>query len=442
MLVRSMTLLAVTCCASIFAQDVAKFDRPTQDKLKGIVAKLSDAMKAEDLGEVRRQFQQAIEWMGAEAGLPEAPDEYRAVAEDARRLSADELPTAFDPYIAYIERQKWWRIGLDPATTNHALREVASVIEGCLAARQVSDSNSDKRLAIAEEAGDFLIWTQQQAGTGVLPFPAVRNGTGRPFEVAEAFYRRAERNGTIDRVVRNGWTVEDFDDGGLQFDNGLAGVALIRLHQATGDQRYKQAAIKAADWAVGRRVVTNWNYNSFSVFLIAETFRMTGDDKYLQSAKQKALLGVLPGQLTSGQRRGRWADPHNARPAYHYIMIRGLAALAAVMPAEDPDLPQLVESLRLALSARNPDFRKGVFNADSAVEALLMVKSLPPHVSEKLTGCETDEALEVLERYAAQAYRARTGELGPGAWGQLLSYTLSDRSNPLLGRESSAIPQP
>ncbi len=428
MLLRSLTLLSVACCLSVGAQDVANLDRPEQEKLKGIVARLSDAMKTEDGAAVRRHVRQAIEVMGDQAGLPETADEYRAVAEFARPLRAGELPTAFDRYIADIERRKWWRIGLDPAATNHALREVATVIEGALAAREVSEANADKLLSIANQAGDFLIWAQQQAETGVLPFPAVRNGRGRPFEVAEAFYRRAERNGTLDQIVKNGWTVEDFDDGGLQFDNGLAGVALVRLHQATGDKRYKRAAVKAADWAISRRVVTNWNYNSFSVFLLAEVFRITGDDKFLSAAKKKALLGVLPGQLTSGPRRGRWADPHNARPPYHYIMIRSLAAVAAVMPADDSDLPPLVECLRLALAARNPDFRKGVFNTDSAVEALVLVKSLPPHVSEELTGCETDQALAVLQRYAAEAYRARTGELGPGAWGQLLAYTLSVRS--------------
>lgn len=416
-----LTLLALGFGSQVIAQEVVKLDRATQDKLRIIVASMSEAMKAEDEAGVRQQFERVIEFLGDQAGLPESPDEYRAVPENACSLSADELPTAFDTYIPYIERQKWWRIGLDPSKTNHSLREVATVIEGCLAASRISETNSEKLLAIAIEAGDFLIWTQQQAETGVLPFPAVRSGKGRPFEVAETFYRRAEKNGTLNQVIRNGWAVEDFDDGGLQFDNGLAGVALIRLYDVTNDDRYRQASIKAADWAISRRVVTNWNYNSFSVFLLAETYRMTGNEKYLASAKKKALLGVLPGQLTEGPRRGRWADPHNARPPYHYIMIRGLAALAGVMTNDDPDLPEIVECLRLALSARNPDFRKGIFDADSSVEALVLVKSLPPDVSEKLADCETEEALRTLERYAAERFRNGNPALSPGAWGQLLA---------------------
>jgi len=83
---------------------------------------------------------------------------------------------------------------------------------------------TERLLKIAKDAGDFVVWSQDQAGTGVVPFPAVRNGKGRPFEVAERFMRQAEKDGKLDQVVKNGWAVEDFSDGGLQFDNGLAGV--------------------------------------------------------------------------------------------------------------------------------------------------------------------------------------------------------------------------
>ena len=414
-------LLTTLCTSSLWAQDVAKYDRSTQLRLKAIDSAMSDAMKAEDESEVRRLFQQAVGLMEDQAGLPETPDEFRAIPAASRPLSPVELASAFDPYIPFIENQKWWRIGLDPAKSNHSLREVATVMEGCLAARKVNEKNADKLLAVAREAGDFLVWTQEQAGTGVLPFPAVRNGQGRPFEVAEEFYRRAEQNGNLDQVIANGWTIDDLENGGLQFDNGLAGVALIRLFEATKDEKYKRAAVKAADWALTRPIVTNWNYNSFSVFLLSETFRATGDEKYLAGAKKKSLIGVLPGQLTEGPRKGRWGDPHNARPAYHYILVRGLASLAAVLPPDDEDRPRILKSLRLALKARNPDFQKGVCNADSSVEALVLVKSMPAGSFEKLQDCYIDEALDALERYAAHQFRKGKPALSPGAWGQLLA---------------------
>jgi hypothetical protein len=418
------TLLPVllACGLSAPAQDTPKLDKATQQKLRQATVELSDAQKAGDESAVKRAVKRAVDLLGDQAGLPEVADEFRSVPKDAQLLSGDERATAFAPYVGFIEKQKWWTVGLDPTKTNHAPREVATVIDGCLAARRAGAAKADELLTISKDAGDFLVWAQERAGTGVFPFPAVRSGKGRPFEVAEVFYRRAEKDGTLDQVIKNGWSVEDFDDGGLQFDNGLAGVALVRLHEATKDDRYKKAAVRAGDWAVTRRVVTNWNYNSFSVFLLAEVYRLTGDRKYLDAAKAKARLGVLPGQLTEGPRKGRWADAHNARPAYHYIMVRGLAALAAVLPKDDPDLPAVVECLRLALKARNPDFAKGVINADSAVEALVRVKALPPHVAAKLDGCGTDAALDALEQYAAAGFRGRKSALGPGAWGLLLEH--------------------
>jgi len=122
-----VTLLGLGVVSQVMAQEVAKLDRATQYKLKIIVASMSDAMEAENEAEVREQFERAIELMGDQAGLPESPDEYQPVPENTRSLDADELPKAFDAYIPYIERQNWWRIGLDPSKTNHSLREVASV---------------------------------------------------------------------------------------------------------------------------------------------------------------------------------------------------------------------------------------------------------------------------------------------------------------------------
>lgn len=417
----TLILALLACGLPGRSEEAPRLDAATQEKLKGCIESLAAAQKAEDEPEVKRLANRWAELLGDQAGLPEEPDEFRPIPESARPLSREEIATAFDPFIDQIKAQKWWKVGLDPTKTSHPLRELAAVIEGCLAARAVNEPRSAELLAIARDAGDFLVWAQEQAGTGVIPFPAVRNGKGRAFETSERFLKKAEQAGRLGDVVKNGWVVEDVDSGGLQFDNGLAGVALAHLFDATGDDAYRKAATRAAEWARKRPVVPNWNYNSFSVFLLAEVRRLTGEDSWLEAAKTKTRLGVLPGQLTAGPRAGRWADFHNAKPAYHYIMIRALAALAAALPKDDLDLPALTESLRLALSARNPDFKKGVVNVESAVEALIQVQSLPPRLAAKLPGCGTDEALDTLERYAAAGFRAGKGPLGPGAWGQLLA---------------------
>lgn len=417
-------LLLVTALPAC-AQDVARLSRDQQQQLRELNGQLTAAQLREDAVEVRRLARAAQDVLGSQAGLPEVADEYRPAPATSRPLSAAERVQAVAALRAYIERRRWWRIGLDPTTTNHTLREVATVIEGAVASADVAPAHREPLLQFARDAGDFLIWTQTRAETGVFPFPALRNGAGRPFEAAEAMFRRAEQAGRLSELIRHDWVVEDFEDGGLQFDHGLAGVALLHLFEATHDDRYRAAALRGADWAVGRRVVTNWNYNSFSVYLLAEAYRVSGDARYREAAKRKFQLGVVPGQLTDGPRAGRWADPHNARPAYHYIMVRSLAALAQVLPPDDPELPEVVGSLRLALRARNPDFARGVTNADSAVEALLLVQSLPAGRTSQWTDCNTETALATLERYAVERFRNGNPALGPGAWGQLLRRTAS-----------------
>ena len=265
--------------------------------------------------------------------LPETPDEVHLVPQQVERLSPDEIPRAFGPYLRFIEQHRWWKIGLEPTETPHLPREVAAVIVGCLAARRAGAEEGDRLLSIAREAGDYLLWTQGQGGTGGIPFPAVRGGQGRALEVADRFLQRAERDGLLDKVVHNGWAVDDLGDGGLQFDNGLGGVALFELYEATKDERYLTAARAAADWAARQPAVPNWNYNSFSVYLLAKAFTVTQQTAYLDAAARKARLGIYPGQLTEGKYEGRWADRHNARPAYHYILVRGLAALDSCLAA-------------------------------------------------------------------------------------------------------------
>jgi hypothetical protein len=423
-------VLFVLAAGRAAAQDVARPDGPTREALRGLVPELARAMVAGDEAEVRRLAGRARDALGDQAGLPEVADPAGAVPEGATPLRPEELAGAFGPYLDRLERGRWWRIGLDPTRTPHLARELASVIAGCLAARRVPGTDGDRALALARSAGDFLVWAQDQAGAGVIPFPAVRDGTGRPFEAAEAFLRRAERAGVLDRALKAGWVVDDLGDGGLQFDNGLAGVALLQLHEATGDARYRVAALRAADWAQARPVVPNWNYNSFSVLLLAEAYRATGEARYLEAARAKARLGVLPGQLADGPRAGRWADPHNARPAYHYIMMRSLAALAAVLPEGDPARGPVMAALRAGLRARNSDFGRGIVARDPAVEALLQVRALPPSRARELADCGTDAALDALERYAAAAFRAGRPALGPGAWGELLAHRARAATRP------------
>ena len=220
--------------------------------------------------------------------------------------------------------------------------------------------------------------------------------------------------------------IDDANDGGLQFDNGECGVAMFELFELTRESKYLASARQAADWAMTRRLVANWNYNSFSVYLLAKAYQVTSEERYLKAATKKATIGVIPGQLTEGPRAGRWLDPHNARPAYHYIMLHGLAQLAAVMPKNDPARGEIMRALQLGLRARNQDFlSRGAPNKDKAMETLLLVNRAFADEPEFLRAALVPEALEALGKLVSGQARAGGHPLGFREWGLFLEAAAS-----------------
>lgn len=395
-------------------------------ELKQTTQKLAEAMIKKDEAAVRQLAVKSASLLGELAGVPEFPDEFLQSPNVVEPLTKAEADVGFEKILQFIQRKKWWRIGLDPTKVEHLPREVATCMSGCLAGCRVNAPNSEDLLKEAIEAGEYLLWTQRQAGTGVIPFPAYRGGKNPAFQSADRFLRQAERDGRIDEVVKNGWAFEDLADGGLQFDNGECGVALFELYESTNDKRFLDGAIRTADWTLDRPCVPNWNYNSFSVYLLATAYRITHEPKYLKAAKEKARLGILPGQLEDGIHEGRWVDQHNARPAYHYILVRGLITLFSVLPVDDHNRESIANSIRAAMRARNIEFTsKGIANVDSALEAILLLKSLPPEQQKELGNCHADEALAVLERHCVSRLRRDEGPFGVGVGGAYLAWVRS-----------------
>jgi hypothetical protein len=244
-------------------------------------------------------------------------------------------------------------------------------------------------------------------------------------QVATRFLEKAEKAGTLHTVVRNGWAFDDLGEGGMQFDNSECGVAMFDLHDLTKETRHLNSARSAADWALARPLCTNWNYNSFSVRLLARAFTTTNEAKYLDAAVQKARLGVLPGQLTDGPHAGRWMDAHNARPAYHYIMMCALAQLAAVMPPSHPHRAEVLRSLSLGLAARNAEMvTRGVMNKDHAMEALLLVHRTLANDEAFLRETKSAEALRALSLLVSDQAHHGQSPLSPGDWGQFLEFII------------------
>ena len=414
-------LLALLLFTEALLAQVQDLSSAQRQALKDLKPRLLAAQRGQDPGAVRAVVAESVRVLGDQAGLPEVADAHRSPAA-AELFATGRVAVAFGPYADHIEKIRWWRVGLDPTKLNHGLRETATVTRACLAASRADPNLAVRLLPIARECGDFMLWAQAEAGTGVIPFPALRGGSGRSFEVSERYLAGLERAGLLASVVRKGWVSADpVEDGGLQFDNGLGGCALLELYATTHDRRYLEGALKAADWAAAAPMVVNWNYNSFSLQLLAQAYAATGEERYLVAARQKFLLGVQPGQLADGPRAGRWADAHNARPAYHFIMVRALASLVAVMPKDDAARPGVLDCLRLALRARNPEFAaKGIMNIDSSIEALVAVERLPAAIRGELGPCDVVEALDILERHTAYGVMQGKSSAGPEACALLL----------------------
>jgi hypothetical protein len=208
---------------------------------------------------------------------------------------------------------------------------------------------------------DYMV--SQQASTGVFGYPYDPNAKEGLKMQAAALVRDGAKRGI--KMTEGAWMIEDLDDGGLQFDNGEAGVGLLYGYVLTGNRKYLDSARRAADWAAARPLVPNWNYNSYSGWLLARMYRVTGERKYLDAAADKFEVGVLPGQMDNG----RWVDQHNARPQYHSLMIRNLVEYTlALEEAKDQRAPEARRRTRLALdSLAEETTRYGASNAEEGL---------------------------------------------------------------------------
>ena len=402
----------------------------TDQRLTRKLDELTIAMANEDAAAIRAAVQQACILLGDNAGIPEVPDEYLPVPATAKVLTPVEARQGMSPHFKRLEQLRFWQIGTDPTKLTGPLREPAAVIACMSAVARAKLDGADKARDLARKAGDFLIWAQQQAGAGCYPFPAAKNtSSARAMQAATRFLERAQAAGILDETVRNGWTYEDHGDGGMQFDNGECGIAMFELFELTQDQRYLVSARQAADWALSRPLCTNWNYNSFSVHLLAKAYDVTHEPEYRDAALKKALLGVIPGQLVDGPRVGRWMDAHNARPAYHYIMLAALSQLAAILPTDHPDRSAVIKSLTIGLKCRNSEIlTQGVMTKDKAIECLVLVQSLFAEDVNFLTETASTAALDAICRLASDQARRGRLPLGPSGWGKMLAL--------LAGRDS------
>jgi len=338
-------LLVLLSLASIaIAQEAKLGQRPPAEVAAKAQPALNEgrrALEAQDAAAVRVAVAKAIAALGPWAGNPET----------ATRYFPPVVTTPFDA----VKAREWWlkeiQRGLpglpwlknpagNPRQMQAGLREAAFPLDGLARTALLLPEHRDELTKHVRAGADWLIKLQHPSG--VFPFPI---GPGlNPREKVGHIVARTIKE--FPDIVVNDWIPDDRTDGGLQFDNGLCGRALISAWELTKDARYLDAARKSGDWAMSRPLVANWNYNAFSVGLLARLATTTGDAKYLDAAVRKADVGVLPGQMPGG----RWFDAHNACVVYHNILLRDLLELVHALPANHAFRPTLLDALTRGLN--------------------------------------------------------------------------------------------
>lgn len=299
----------------------------------------------------------------ASAGMVEA------AALPAPTVNSGDIEAFLADYIKHVDRHSWWlKPPEDPANMPQPLRAPANVVQGMVDFASVDSGNRDEYLQRAQQAGDFLAQSWEDAG-GRFAFPDWRGVDSHLGRIAAQVMDFAAQHGLEQKMLTNGWIAADPGDGSLYFDNGLAGEALLDLHMATGQQAPLDMAIAAAEWAMQMPLVPNFNYNAFSVVLEARVAPQTSNHAMMQDALERLELGVVSGMYTDGVRVGRWVDEHNDRIVYRMIMARALVLAIDAADAMGADVGELPDLTRLALMAIDAEISAAanVPNPESAI---------------------------------------------------------------------------
>lgn len=380
-----------------------KIFRPTpqiQQALKPLGAKLSSAMEQADVSSVKATIAEMTRVMGDQAGTPDA----RHKGERARKVSVSEAENAAI-FLRALESdgQSIRQIRAGQPLTGQMLRTYASLARAICDIRPAVQKHAPDRLAeldaVLEGACRILLDLQQPEG--YFPFPDLRGKNIRFGEMTEYLLEQ----GAV--KIKDGWIVSVDPSGGSQFDTGECGLALLQAGALLGHKDWTKAGLKAAAWAMEQKCVANFNYNAFSVSLLAQAYVTTKEEKYWQAAWHKWSLGVAPGQTANG----RWIDPHNARTVYHLIIVRAMNDLLAAMPPtfNTVEVSALRQAAGRAIQVVTDEFaRLGVTNTSFALRELIRFRDLRPADMPELPTV-VEQAAAVVYSRSVQGDRAKFG---------------------------------
>ena len=286
-------------------------------------AKLAAAMKSDDPAQVRAVTQEMLKVLGEQAGVP---DGRRSGLKAEPGAISEEAATQLFLNALKSEGRRVRQLSEGKLLPDQMLRLYGDILTGVTSVRASVERHQPRALGDLDRLtnGVASILMHLQQPKGFFPFPDLR---GKNIRFGDMITKGLNA-GVVE--VKDGWVITADPEGGSQFDTGVCGTALLQAGKVHGNESWKQAGLRAADWALTQQCCANFNYNAFSISLLARAYRDTGDVKYLTGAMKKFRVGVAPGQAPNG----RWMDAHNARTVYHLIILRGLGDLGMAMPPE------------------------------------------------------------------------------------------------------------
>lgn len=321
--------------------------RARSPRMAGLNANLREALLASDADRVAAAVAALRAELGPEASLPEAKTDYVAAPGDAVPDLAGITQLWLEDCRRREGREPWDAAAqaLASGRTPGRLRDCQRMASAYLATARLLGPGAGK--AFRERALAGLRFVRScQTRAGVFGYPYDPRRTDRLGQRAAALVERGRKLGRI--MVEGPWIVDDLGEGDLQFDNGVCGLAMLEAHALTGERAFLESAVRAADWALARPLVPNWNYNAFSARLLARAYLATREPRFLDAARRTFALGVLPGQTETG----RWFDPHNARTQYHAILATALSDHVELLAAVGaPERETAARALSLALDS-------------------------------------------------------------------------------------------
>ena len=356
-LIVTIAILVISC--AVFAQDGSKIlpgqppPREIQEKVRPLLDELRKALSERDEKAAKKACDRIVQAMGPWAGNPEAAPRYY----DPIEKEQPDVEAVWKLWRELDRRSRRAALWVsvpdgDPDRMRTGLRGAGRPVIAFATLSSLKAGRKKEYLELVRAGADYLLKVQRK--DGLFPFPDLRGRHPLFGPMVEKLLRRKAD------ALSDGWIVDDLN-GDLQYDNGICGVALVEAYEATKEMMYLESARRACHWAMDRPLSTNWNYNAFSVWLLARYARAGGGKKYLDAALEMLKVGVLPGQM----KNGRWLDPHNARLVYHGIIVRGMLEVYRTLDEDHEFRNPLRESLTRALDHAAAQIRKSGASSNS-----------------------------------------------------------------------------